>query len=79
MEPLVLSAWAAQLDRAPRSGQAALGMVAPCPLLHALRLSKSEDELERLREAARISAEAHELARQLARPGLNERQVQAAI
>ena len=79
VEPLVLSAWAAQLDRAPRSGQAALGLVAPCPLLHALRLRKSEDELERLREAARISAEAHELARQLARPGLNERQVQAAI
>ncbi|MCT0215141.1 aminopeptidase P N-terminal domain-containing protein [Synechococcus sp. CS-1330] len=79
VEPLVLAAWAAQLDRAPRSGRAALGLVAPCPLLHELRLRKGSEELERMREAARISAEAHELARQVVRPGLNERQVQAVI
>ena len=79
VEPLVLQAWAGQLDRAPRSGAAALGLVAPCPLLHSLRLRKAPEELARMREAARISAEAHELARQVARPGLNERQVQAVI
>ena len=79
VEPLVIAAWAAQLDRAPRHGRSALGLVAPDPLLHALRLRKSPEELERLREAARISAEAHELARQVARPGLSERQVQAVI
>ncbi|MFN5195223.1 MAG: aminopeptidase P N-terminal domain-containing protein [Cyanobacteriota bacterium] len=79
VEPLVLGAWAGQLDRAPRSGQAALGLVAPCPLLHDLRRRKGPEELERLREAARISAEAHELARRVARPGLTERQVQAVI
>ncbi|MBM5806705.1 MAG: M24 family metallopeptidase [Cyanobacteria bacterium M_surface_10_m2_179] len=79
VEPLVLQSWAGQLDRAPRSGAAALGLVAPCPLLHGLRLRKAPEELARLREAARISAEAHELARQVARPGLNERQVQAVI
>ncbi len=79
LEPLVLKAWGQQLDRAPRSGQAALGLVAPCPILHGLRLRKSPAELERLREAARISAEAHELARRVTRPGLGERQVQAVI
>jgi len=79
VEPLVIAAWAAQLDRAPRNGHAALGLVAPDPLLHALRLRKTPEELQRLREAARISAEAHELARQVARPGLSERQVQAVI
>jgi len=79
VEPLVLRAWAHQLDRAPRSGTAALGLVAPCPLLHALRLRKEPGELGRMREACRISAEAHELARQVARPGLSERQVQAVI
>ncbi|MBM5821802.1 MAG: M24 family metallopeptidase [Cyanobacteria bacterium K_Offshore_surface_m2_011] len=79
VEPLVLTAWGRQLDRAPRSGKAALGLVAPCPLLHELRLRKEPEELARLREAARISAEAHELARQVARPGLSERQVQAVI
>ncbi|MFO7630042.1 MAG: aminopeptidase P N-terminal domain-containing protein, partial [Prochlorococcaceae cyanobacterium] len=79
VEPLVLKAWGAQLDRASRSGNAALGLVAPCPLLHELRLRKEPEELDRLREACRISAEAHELARQVARPGLSERQVQAVI
>ncbi|MEB3276207.1 MAG: aminopeptidase P N-terminal domain-containing protein [Cyanobacteriota bacterium] len=79
VEPLVIGAWAGQLDRAPRQGHAALGLVAPDPLLHELRLRKAPEELERLREAARISAEAHELARQVARPGLLERQVQAVI
>ena len=79
VEPLVLQAWAHQLDRAPRSGAAALGLVAPCPLLHTLRLRKEPEELARLREACRISAEAHELARQVVRPGLNERQVQAVM
>jgi Xaa-Pro aminopeptidase len=79
VEPLVLKAWGTQLDRAPRSGRAALGLVAPCPMLHELRLRKSPEELVRMREAGRISAEAHELARQVARPGLNERQVQAVI
>jgi Xaa-Pro aminopeptidase len=79
IEPLVLGAWARQLDRAPRIGRAALGLVAPCPMLHELRLRKGPEEISRLREAARISAEAHELARQVARPGLSERQVQAVI
>ncbi|MFM8673737.1 MAG: aminopeptidase P N-terminal domain-containing protein, partial [Vulcanococcus sp.] len=79
VEPLVLQAWGAQLDRAPRSGAAALGLVAPCPLLQGVPLRKAPEELVRMREAARISAEAHELARQVARPGLNERQVQAVI
>ena len=79
VEPLVLAAWGRQLDRAPRSGKAALGLVAPCPLLHELRLRKEPQELARMREAARISAEAHELARRVVRPGLSERQVQAVI
>ena len=64
---------------APRRGTAALGLVAPCPILHEMRLRKAPEEIERLREAARISAEAHELARQVTRPGLSERQVQAVI
>jgi Xaa-Pro aminopeptidase len=79
VEPLVLQTWARQLDRAPRSGTAALGLVAPCAILHDLRLRKSAEELALLRQAARISAEAHELARSVTRPGLTERQVQAVI
>jgi Xaa-Pro aminopeptidase len=48
-------------------------------MLHELRLRKAPEEIGRMREACRISAEAHELARQVARPGLRERQVQAVI
>jgi Xaa-Pro aminopeptidase len=79
VEPLVLQAWGHQLDRAPRTGRAALGLVSPCSLLHEMRLRKGPEELESLRQACRISAEAHELARRVARPGLSERQVQAVI
>jgi len=79
LEPLVLKAWGEQLDRASRRGHGALGLIAPCPILHQLRLCKGSEELERMREACRISAEAHELVRQMARPGLNEYQLQGAI
>ena len=79
VEPLVLAAWGRQLDTYARSGEAALGLVAPTPILHRLRLRKDPHELERLREACRISAEAHELAREMTKPGMRESEVQAAI
>ena len=79
VEPLVLSAWGRQLDGYARAGTAALGLVAPTPILHRLRLVKEAHELTRLREACRISAEAHERARAMTRPGMNEAEVQAAI
>jgi Xaa-Pro aminopeptidase len=79
VEPLVLAAWGRQLDMYARSGEAAFGLVAPTPILHRLRLRKDPHELERLREACRISAEAHELAREMTNPGMRESEVQAAI
>ena len=79
VEPLLLKVWADQLDRAPRRGSGADRLLAPCPLLHAMRLRKEPEELERLRLAARISAEAHELARAYVRPGVNEAEVRAEI
>jgi len=79
VEPLVLRCWAQQLDRASRSGQAPRQLTAPCPILHALRLRKDPEELERLRLAARISSEAHELARAFTRPGQNEAEVRAVL
>ncbi len=79
IEPIVLKCWAEQLDRAQRSGCVELPLVAPCCLLHKLRLRKGPEEVERMREAARISAEAHEIARNITRPGMNERQIQAII
>ena len=79
VEPLVLKAWGEQLDRASRRGHCALNLVAPCPILHQLRLCKGNDELERMRVACRISAEAHELVRKMTRSGINEYQLQGAI
>ncbi len=51
----------------------------PTRLLHDLRLHKTEDELVLLREAARISAEAHVIAMRAGRPGVREFEIEAAI
>ncbi len=79
VESIVLKAWAEQLDLSARKGSAPNALIAPCPFLHQLRLRKEPYEIERMRIAARISAEAHELARKKTCPGMNERQVQALI
>ncbi len=79
IEPIVLKALATQLDNVQRNGSSAFSLVAPCPILHQLRLYKESWELERMREASRISAKAHELARNVVRPGMNERYLQGLI
>ncbi|KGG13469.1 MULTISPECIES: aminopeptidase P N-terminal domain-containing protein [Prochlorococcus] len=78
-EPVVLKAWSALLDKAPRSGFAPQSIAPPCAILHRLRLRKDPWELTRMREAAQISSDAHELARQFTKPGMNEREIQALI
>ncbi|TGG90564.1 MAG: M24 family metallopeptidase [Aphanocapsa feldmannii 277cV] len=79
LQARVLEAWAEQLEQRPRRGHAAARLVDPTVLLHRQRLIKDAHELERLREAARIAAEAHELARQAVRPGIAEYDVQALL
>ncbi|MCA8864163.1 MULTISPECIES: Xaa-Pro aminopeptidase [unclassified Halomonas] len=49
------------------------------PLIHAMRLIKSDAEIALLRHAALISAQAHRRAMQLSRPGLCEFQLQAEL
>ena len=48
-------------------------------MIHEMRLIKTPEELERMREAARISAEAHRRAQEITRPGMAEYQVQAEM
>ncbi len=79
LEPLVLRTWSEHLQKLPRSGSAPLSMIAPCPILHDLRLRKDDFEIERMRLASKISAEGHEIVREFARPGMNERDLQAQI
>ena len=51
----------------------------PLVLLHELRLHKRPEELERLREAGRISAEAHVRAMRATRPGVHEYEIEAVL
>ncbi|MCB9681502.1 MAG: aminopeptidase P N-terminal domain-containing protein [Alphaproteobacteria bacterium] len=52
---------------------------APSKLLHELRLFKLPDEVALLREAGRISAEAHVAAMRAGRPGAAEYEIESAI
>ncbi|ABX09492.1 aminopeptidase P N-terminal domain-containing protein [Prochlorococcus marinus] len=79
IEPIVLKVWSEQINKSSRSGYAPLSLKPPCSLLHKLRLRKDSWEVDRLREAAYISAGAHELARNVTQPGMNERAIQAEI
>ncbi len=79
LEPLVFKTWSDHLQKLPRSGSNPFSMIAPCPLLHDMRLRKDDFEIERMRLASKISAEAHELVREFARPEMNERDLQAQI
>ena len=79
VEPLVLKIWSEHLQKLPRSGCSPFSMIAPCPILHDMRLRKDDFEIQRMRLASKISAEAHELVREFAQPGMNERDLQAQI
>ena len=49
------------------------------PLIHELRLRKSPAELDRLRQAARISHDAHVAAMRQAHPGIHEYELEALV
>ncbi len=62
-----------------RSGTPALALLSPADVLHDMRLHKRPEELARMRRAAAISAVAHREALALARPGINEQEIEATI
>lgn len=49
------------------------------PILHSMRLVKSQAELELMRKAADIAVEAHNYAQEIAQPGRYEYEIQAEI
>ena len=72
--------WLSKLrDSTPRSSESLLSLLDPAELISEIRLIKEEAELQRLREASRITALAHREAMARSRPGLNERQLEALI
>lgn len=75
----ILTLWQKLLAGYQRSGQAPLGLEDPGPLLHPLRLIKTAEEMDWMRQAASIATEAHLLALDLAKPGCFEYEIQAEI
>lgn len=75
-----LAGWLNQLRAQSRSGVSApTEMVDPRAWLDEMRLIKSEQELDVMRRAAKISVEAHKQAMQVTRPGMMEYEIEAAL
>lgn len=75
-----LAGWLNQLRAQSRSGASAPSeMVDPRALLDEMRLIKSEQELDVMRRAAKISVDAHKQAMQVTRPGMMEYEIEAAL
>ncbi len=79
IEPIVLNFWSKQIDNYSRLGKAPQSIKPPGLFLNEMRLVKSSYEIQRMREAAQISAEAHEVVRLNLSSKTNERQVQGLL
>jgi len=79
VEPLVLRIWGQQLEQGQRYGGQGASLFDVSPAIHTMRLRKEPAELERMREAARISCAAHEQARQATQVGMGEYQIEALL
>ena len=72
--------WVNQVRQQSRSGVTAPAVIRDIRLLlDEMRLFKSADELQVMRHAARISADAHRRAMQSDRPGMREYEVEAEL
>tara|TARA_Y100000589_G_scaffold226810_1_gene214319 strand:- start:2257 stop:3582 length:1326 start_codon:yes stop_codon:yes gene_type:complete len=79
IEPIILDFWSNQLDNYSRVGNVPTAIKPVGLYLNEMRLIKSNYEINRMREAAQISAEAHELLRMNLNSKNNERQLQGII
>ena len=75
-----LNQWLDHIRQQSRSGASVPGeIVDPQHILHEMRLIKSSAEVKLMRKAAKISAEAHCNAMNIAKPGIHEYELQAEI
>ncbi len=79
IEKIVLEIFTQQLESRSRLGIGAKSIKSPEIYLNDMRLIKSDFEINRMREAVQISAEAHELVRQTISTKSNERQIQGIL
>jgi len=75
----IIKHWQRQLKAYPKRGTGPRALEDPAFILHPLRLIKSEAELQLMKKAIAISVEAHQRARELARPGIYEYEIQAEM
>lgn len=75
----ILQYLSAQRQRRLKSPYPPHTIVDPTILIHEMRLHKTPSEVELMQKAATISAEAHILAMQKTKPGMNEFQVESLI
>ena len=79
IEKIVLEIFSQQQEARSRVGIGANSIKSPEIYLNEMRLIKSDFEINRMREATQISAEAHELVRESISSKKNERQIQGLI
>jgi Xaa-Pro aminopeptidase len=75
----VIKLWQTCLSTYHRQGMRPIAIEDPTPLLYPLRQVKSPHELELIRKAVEIAAEAHQLALDKRQPGLYEYEIQAEM
>lgn len=75
----ILKHWQRSLIMVRKNGIGPVALEDPMTVLHSQRLTKSEAELDLMRKAIDISAEAHNLAREIAQPGRYEYEIQAEM
>ncbi|MGR3276030.1 aminopeptidase P N-terminal domain-containing protein [Acaryochloris marina NIES-2412] len=75
----ILKHWQRSLIMVRKNGIGPVALEDPMTVLHPQRLTKSEAELDLMRKAIDISAEAHNLAREIAQPGRYEYEIQAEM
>ncbi|BAY82879.1 peptidase M24 [Calothrix parasitica NIES-267] len=75
----VLTHYQRLLRTYPKRGTGPTAIQDTCTILHGMRLVKSDSELTLMRKAADIAVEAHNVAREMAKPGVYEYEVQAEM
>ncbi|WP_315789743.1 aminopeptidase P N-terminal domain-containing protein [Fischerella sp. JS2] len=75
----ILNHWQRLMRTYPKRGTGPIAIEDTSPILHSMRLIKSQAELELMHKAADIAVEAHNHAMQFTAPGRYEYEVQAEI
>lgn len=75
----ILKHWQQLIRTYPKRGTGPIAIEDSNIVLHTMRLVKSQAELELMRQAAAISVEAHNYAREMAAPGRYEYEIQAEM